>query len=232
MDSIRHWKHYLAGKHFTLVTDQKSVSFMFDAKRGGKIKNDKIQRWRIELACYNFDIKYRPGNENVPADSFTCMFCSAVSSEKLMLLHNSLCHNGVTRMNHFVRMKNLAVSIEEIKTMTRSCKICAECKPRFFKPSKVHLIKATQPFERISIDFKGPLPSSSPNKYFLTVVDEYSRFPFAIPCRDVSTPSVIKSLCSIFPMFGMAGYVHSDRGSSFISKDLKDWLISKNIGTS
>ena len=169
---------------------------------------------------------------NVPVDSFTHMFCSAVSSEKLMLLHNSLCHPGVTRMNHFVRMKNLAVSIEEIKTMTRSCKICAECKPRFFKPSKVHLIKATQPFERISIDFKGPLPSSSPNKHFLTVVDEYSRFPFLIPCRDVSTPSVIKSLCSIFSMFGMAGYVHLDRGSSFISKDLKDWLISKNIGTS
>ena len=33
-------------------------------------------------------------------------------------------------------------------------------------------------------------------------------------------------------MFGMAGYIYSDRGSSFISKDLKDWLISKNIGTS
>ena len=28
VESIRHWKHYLAGKHFTLVTDQKSVSFM------------------------------------------------------------------------------------------------------------------------------------------------------------------------------------------------------------
>ena len=128
------------------------------------------------------------------------MFCSAVSSEKLMLLHNSLCHPGVTRM------KNLAVSIEEIKTMTRSCKRCAECKPRFFKPSKIHLIKATQPFERISIDFKGPLPSSSPNKYFLTVA-EYSRFPFVIPCRVVSIPSVIKSLCSIF-FYVWYGWLH------------------------
>ena len=74
VESIRHWKHYLAGKNFTLVTDQKSISFMFDAKRGGKIKNDKIQSWKIELACYNLDITCRPGKENAPADSFTHIF--------------------------------------------------------------------------------------------------------------------------------------------------------------
>ena len=44
---------------------------MYDAKHSGKIKNDKIQRWRLELACYNFDITYRPGKENIPADTFT-----------------------------------------------------------------------------------------------------------------------------------------------------------------
>jgi len=32
VEALRHWKHYLLGKHFTLITDQKSVSFMFDGK--------------------------------------------------------------------------------------------------------------------------------------------------------------------------------------------------------
>lgn len=232
VESIRYWKHYLTGKHFTLITDQKSVSFMFDAKLSGKIKNDKIQRWRIELACYNFDIKYRPGGENVPADSFTRLQCSSVSSDKLLDLHNSLCHPGVTRMNHYVKMKNIPASIEEIKSMTASCKTCAECKPQFFRPSGMNLIKATRPFERLSVDFKGPLPTVSRNKYILTAVDEYSRFPFAIPCSDVSTPMVIKCLCSIFSLFGMPSYIHSDRGSSFMSTELKNWLHSKNVATS
>lgn len=33
--------------------------------------------------------------------------------------------------------------------------------------------------KRVSIDFKGPLPTASRNSYLLTVVDEYSRFPSA-----------------------------------------------------
>ena len=33
-------------------------------------------------------------------------------------------------------------------------------------------------------------------------------------------------------MFGLPAYVHSDRGSSFLSKELKDWLHSKGVVTS
>ena len=58
IESIHHWKHYLTGKHFTLKTDQKSVSYMFDQRHRGKIKNDKIMHWRVELSCYSFDIVY------------------------------------------------------------------------------------------------------------------------------------------------------------------------------
>ena len=92
VESVRYWKHYLTGRHFSLITDHDAVSFMFNARRSSKIKIDKILTWRIELAGYSFDIHYRPGEENVPADSFTGLFCSAISSDKLMNLHNSLCH--------------------------------------------------------------------------------------------------------------------------------------------
>ena len=165
VESIRKWRHFLTGRHFTLITDQRSVSFMFNAKQSGKIKNDKIQRWRIDLSCYSFDIKYRPGSENVPADALSRV-CGAVDSSinNLKELHNSLCHPGITRMIHFVRMKNLPYSVEEIKKMTSMCPTCAQCKPQYYRPEKSNLIKATAPFERLSIDFKGPLPSSSQNK--------------------------------------------------------------------
>ncbi|CAB3981036.1 Retrovirus-related Pol poly from transposon [Paramuricea clavata] len=44
IEAVRHWKHFLTGRHFTLVTDQKSVSYMFDQRHKTKIKNDKIMR--------------------------------------------------------------------------------------------------------------------------------------------------------------------------------------------
>ena len=51
----------------------------------------------------------------------------------------------------------------------------------FFKLEPVHLVKATQSFEGINIDFRGPLPPVTNNKYILTVVDKLSRFPFIFP---------------------------------------------------
>ena len=84
-------------------------------------------------------------------------------------------------MTAFVRNRNLPFSVEEIRKITSSCSICNECKLRFHKPQPVYIIKATQPFERLNIDFKGPLPSVTSNKYMLTVIDESPRFPFAIP---------------------------------------------------
>ncbi|XP_048583013.1 uncharacterized protein LOC125561953 [Nematostella vectensis] len=205
---------------------------MFDQCHKGKIKNDKIMRWKIELSCYSFDIIYRPGKENIPPDTLSRATCATLSEDPLYQLHESLCHPGVTRLNHFVRTKNLPYSLEEIKSMTSKCPVCCECKPQFHQPPKVPLIKATKPFERINIDFKGPLPSNNGNKFFLNVVDEYSRFPFVFPCPDVSTPTVIKCLTSLFTMFGMPAYVHSDRGSSLIIQELRDFLNEKGVATS
>ena len=234
VEAIRKWKHYLLGSPFTVITDQQSVSFMFGLLNHGKIKNDKITRWRIELSPYAFDIMHRPGKDNLPADALSRLVyphCSATTS--LKALHDQLCHPGVTRMSHFVRSRNLPFSVEDIKKMTRSCRDCAEVKPRYFKPQQPqHLIKATAPFERLNLDFKGPLPTNTKNKFILTIVDEYSRYPFAFPCTDTSTDSVKSCLTSIFGVFGMPSFIHSDQGSGFMSAELKKWLLEKGIATS
>ena len=205
---------------------------MFEKKHKGRIKNDKIYRWRLDLSCYSFDIRYRPGEENVVADTFSRVYCSAVSSDTLFDLHSSLCHPGVTRLYAFVKSRNLPFSVDDVKRVCGSCSICQVCKPQFYKPLTSHLIKSTQPFERLNIDFKGPLPSSSRSKYILTIVDEFSRFPFAYPCQDVSTPTVIRCLNQLYSIFGMPAYVHSDRGPSFMSSELRQYLHGRGIATS
>ena len=66
----------------------------------------------------------------------------------------------------------------------------------------------------------------------LTIIDEYSCFPFAIPCNDMRSDTVIKALSSIFSICGMPAYVRSDRGKSFISGELKSYLNARGIATS
>ncbi|XP_072373331.1 uncharacterized protein [Scyliorhinus torazame] len=232
VEAVRHWRHYLAGRRFTLLTDQRLVAFMFDNAQRGKITNDKILRWRIELSTFNYEILYRPGKLNEPSDAPSRGTCANAQINRLQTLHEDLCHPGVTRFYHFIKSRNLPYSLEEVRTVTRDCHICAECKPHFFRPDGAHLIQASRPFERLSLDFKGPLPSTDRNAYFLNVVDEYSRFPFAIPCSDMTAATVIKALNSIFTLFGYPAYVHSDRGSSFMSDKLRQFLLSKGIASS
>jgi hypothetical protein len=93
-------------------------------------------------------------------------------------------------------------------------------------------VKATQPFERLSVDFKGPLPSITGNKYLLTIIDEFSRFPFAFACSNISASTVINCFYQLFAIFGLPSFIHSDRGTAFMSSELKSFLNDKGIATS
>ena len=233
IEAVRKWEHLLAREHFMLITDERSVAFMLDNRKRTKIKNNKIQGWRLELASFSYTIQYRPGIDNVGPDTFTRAFCASVteSNSNLSDIHKQLSHPGVTRMLHFVRSKNLPYSTNEVKKVCSSCRMCEELKPRFHRPTMGTLIKSTQPMERLNIDFKGPLPSSTPNKYFLTIIDEYSRFPFVYPCSNISSQTV-KCVNQLFSLCGTPSYIHSDRGASFLSNEMKEYLSQKGIATS
>ncbi|XP_029646102.1 uncharacterized protein LOC115219939 [Octopus sinensis] len=154
-------------------------------------------RWRIALFPYSYDIRYRPGLSNITPDAFTRLRCSEISSHSLYELHAALCHPGGVRHHHFVCSRNLPYSLENVKQICRHCSICQEVKPQYYKPDSVNLIKAMQPFERTSIDFKGPIPFTK-HPYLLTIDDEYSRFPFGYPVSDTSARTVIKCLTDLF----------------------------------
>ena len=58
----------------------------------------------------------------------------------------------------------------------------------------------------------------------LTVIDEYSRYPFAFATKDRSASTVIECLNQLFSLFGPPASVHSDRGAEFLSADLRSFL--------
>ena len=232
VEAIQEWRHFLLGVKFKSVTDQRSVSFMYDNRRRSKIKNDKIGRWRVELSEFKYDIIYRPGKDNVAADTFSRIAAVGHPLGELRDMHESLCHPGVTRFSHFTRMKNLPYTLEDVKTVTNTCSSCAFLKPRFMK-NKGTLITALAPFQRLSIDFKGPLPvSRNGNQYLFTIIDEYSRFPFAFPCPDMKSTTVTNCFNQLFSVFGMPNMVHNDRAQDFLSEETVRYLHSKGIATS
>ena len=73
------------------------------------------------------------------------------------------------------------------------------------------------PFQKLSLDFVGPLPRTSRGSmYLLTVMDTFTRWLEAFPLRAATAEAVVRTLSTeIFPRFGLCEQLHSDRGSQF-----------------
>ena len=53
-----------------------------------------------------------------------------------------------------------------------------------------------------------------------------------MPCPNTSAGSVIKCLNQLFILCGTPNYIHSDRGSAFLSQELKEFLTRRGVATS
>ena len=89
------------------------------------------------------------------------------------------------------------------------------------KIPKVHLqpIPAfEEPFSRIIVDCVSPLPKrKSGNQYLLTIMCTSTRFPEAIPLRNIKSKSVVKALIKFFTLVGLLKVVQFDQGTNFMS---------------
>lgn len=63
----KYFRPYLFGRKFTLYTDHQPLTYGLNLKN----PNHKLIRWRLDLEEYDYEIKYRPGKQNVVADALS-----------------------------------------------------------------------------------------------------------------------------------------------------------------
>ena len=101
-------------------------------------------------------------------------------------------------------------------------KTCDKCQRRGQQGSKgyLHPITVEKPFERIGIDFMGPLPRSRKgNKYILVITDYLTKWTEAKAMREATAEKVVKYLYrDIICRHGCPKIILSDRGSHFNNK--------------
>ena len=108
----------------------------------------------------------------------------------------------------------------DIKRFCRSCHVCQKTSPKgnVRKAPLVSMPINREPFSRVAIDLVGPLtPSSEGHRYILTLIDCATRFPEAVPLKNIDTVTIAESLVSIFSRVGIPKEMLSDRGTQFKS---------------
>ena len=125
--------------------------------------------------------------------------------------------------------------------ITRFCKSCDICQ-RTVPKGKVTKIPLGQlpiidtAFKRVGIDIIGPIYPVSDRgyRYILTLVDYATRYPEAVPLKQISTESVAEAMISIFSRLGIPEEILSDQGTQFTSdlmKEITRLLSTKRLKT-
>jgi len=171
--------------------------------------------------------KWRP--PDVPANedwqiSHQIVLPQKLQEEVLALAHASPMagHLGVNKTYHKILTHFYWPKLKrDVAQFCRTCHICQVVgKPNQTIPvAPLKPIPACgEPFNDILIDCVGPLPKTkSGNKFLFTIMCKSTRFPEAIPLRNIKAPKIVDALVKFFTFVGLPKSVQSDQGSNFMS---------------
>ncbi len=126
---------------------------------------------------------------------------------------------------------------KELVEYGRSCSICQrKSKHRPRRAPAVERPVLTEPFESVVVDLVGPLTKGKGGcRYLLTYVCLATRWPEAVPLRNVTARAVVEGLWLIYSRTSIPERILSDQGSQFcgrVMKELCDWLGIEKLRTS
>jgi hypothetical protein len=112
----------------------------------------------------------------------------------------------------YVYWPNIDSDIESMIKKCHECAVFAKNPPKMLLHSWP---KSTKPWERIHVDYAGPLDGF----YFLIVVDSYSKWPSIFHTKTTTSSKTIHMMNGLFYIFGSPENFVSDNGSQFASQE-------------
>ena len=200
---LKEFRHLLLGNLDRVITDHNALKWLIHKTDA----TGKLARWQASLVEYNpLIIEYRPGTENVVADSLSRPPCINVVSA---LVDNRHVDAWLDELKSVPFYENV---IEELETG-------GSVGDEFSNAGPTKPIIVTKRNELMSVDLIGPLTETDEgNKYILVTVDHFTRWPTSTPIKDKQAVTVASKLIEIFCTFGFPMEMLSDQGSEFVNK--------------
>ena len=67
--AVKYFRHYLGGIHFTIITDHAALKWLLNSS--SESTNKRLERWKILLSEFEYDIQYQKGSTHSNADALS-----------------------------------------------------------------------------------------------------------------------------------------------------------------
>lgn len=150
--------------------------------------------------------------------------------EIIRAAHEDLGHFG-TRSTFEVVSRSIWWSglYRECQAFVLSCHACQVHRLEAHESREFQEVTAEALFERIIIDFVGPLPiTQAGNRYILVAIDCYSRWPWAKAVAEANGLATAQFLVEVISMTSVPKILQSDRGSHFVNQAIE--VLCEQVG--
>ena len=164
--------------------------------------------------------KWRPPDVNVDdewAVRYQIVIPKSYREEVLSLAHETPRSFG-DKQNLSENHTTFLLAVVEFCKTCHTCQVVGKPNQTIPKAPLKPIPAFEEPFSRIMIDCVGPLPKTKRgNQYLLTIMCVSTRFPEAIPLRNIKAKTIVQALTKFFTLVGLPKSIQSDQGSNFMS---------------
>jgi len=153
----------------------------------------------------------------------------------LALCHQApwVAHPGVERTLGKIRQSYYWVNMrQDVEEFVRACDACAKRKvPPNIQAPIAQPFQAMYPFQQVSLDVVGPLPTTTQGyRYLLTIIDHFSRYAEAVPLKTQTAEETAEAFIeNVILRHGVPERVLTDQGRNFVSELFKEICRALNI---
>lgn len=166
------------------------------------------------------------------------LYIPEIFRRKVFELYHNTSHPSFKPMKKMLGSKYFWPQL--VRDVEHWCSTCIACQSskvtRHTKTAPQVIPMPSSRFAHIHVDLVGPLPPSNGNRYILTMVDRFSRWPEAKPIANIEAATVAKALIDTWiTRFGVPNSITTDQGTQFDGKlfaSLNNLLGSERIWTS
>jgi transposase InsO family protein len=188
---------------------------------------------RRDLGMRQGLLMYRYGNEE--QECYAVVIPPEYGAKVTQAYHENG-HFGIARTMSAVRKRFYWPDVRH--TVVRCIQSCDRCIKRKTLPANIksrmgELKVPSKPFEIVSMDFLSVDTRKETTHKVLTVVDELTKYGFAIVVTDESAVKTARALYeNVITKFGCPSVIHTDNGKTFVSKLLKELWNTLGVGQS